>query len=104
MRSAIALFFPQLSEMHPSAPPRSDQYAVDMEFVALAYEKNTHHLIADLDRWPSLRLARLACEKYADRRLEFRNNSSGTWNAADSAYHYQVLRLGPAADTQDSGS
>ena len=76
-----------------------------MEFAALAYEKNTHHLIADLDRWPSLRLARLACEKHADSRLEFRNNSSGSWNAADSAYHYQVLRLSPAEeDVQGSGS
>jgi hypothetical protein len=71
-----------------------------MEFAALAYEKNTHHLIADLDRWPSLRLARLACEKHADRRLEFRNNSSGSWNAADSAYHYQVLRLSAAEESQ----
>ena len=75
-----------------------------MEFVALAYEKNTHHLIADLDRWPSLRLARLACEKHAARRLEFRNNSSGAWNATDSAYHYQVLRVGAEEEVQDSGS
>ena len=68
------------------------RYAGCMEFVALAFGKNTHHLIADLDRWPS---QRLACEKYAARHLEFRNNSSGSWNASDSTYHYQVLRVGP---------
>ncbi|WP_407543096.1 hypothetical protein Q0M94_24035 (plasmid) [Deinococcus radiomollis] len=66
-----------------------------MEFVALAFERNTHHLIADLDRWPSQRLARQACEKHAARRLEFRNNSSGSWNASAMSYHYQVVRVGP---------
>ena len=74
------------------------RYAVCMEFAALAFEKNTHHLIADLNRWPSQRLARLACEKYAARHLEFRNNSSGSWNASDSTYHYQVLRVGPSEE------
>lgn len=70
-----------------------------MEFVALAHQKNTH-LTLDLDRWPTQRLARLACEKHAARPLEFRNNSSGAWNATDSTYHYQVLRVGPDENMQ----